>query len=74
MEGDKKGLTYWLKWILNIIKYGLFWHGVRNNLGKFDLAFRPDYWIRKDSSSMNPPQIRGVDKDFYFQWDWAKLY
>jgi hypothetical protein len=66
MEGDKKGLTYRLKCISNIIKHGLFLHGVRNNLRKFDLDFRPDYWVRKASSSMNPPEIRGVDKDFYF--------
>jgi len=62
----KKVLTYRLKWISNIIKLGLFWHGAGNNLGKFDLDFRPNYCVRKATSSINSPQIRGVDKDFYF--------
>ena len=35
-------------------------------LGKFDLDFRPDYWVRKATSSIDPPQIRGVDEDFTF--------
>lgn len=42
----------------------MFWHGVRNNLGKFHLDISPNYWVRKATSSINPSQIRGVDKDF----------
>ena len=64
MEGDKKGLSYRFKWMSNIIKYGLFWHGVRNNLAKVGLDFMPYYWVEEATSSIVPPEIRGEDKDF----------
>ena len=65
MEGDKKGLSYRFKWISNIIKHGLFWHGVRNNLAKLGLDFMPYYWVKEATSIIiTPPQIRGEDKDF----------
>lgn len=64
MEGDKKGIKYRIKWISNIIKHGLFWHGVRNNLAKLGLDFMPYYWVKEATSLITPPQIRGEDKDF----------
>ena len=64
MEGDKKGLSYRIKWISNIIKHGLFWHGVRNNLAKIGLDFMPYYWVKEATSSITPPEIRGDNKDF----------
>lgn len=64
MEGDKKGLSYRVKWMSNIIKHGLFWHGVRNNLAKIGLDFMPYYWVREATSPVTPPEIRGEDKDF----------
>ena len=64
MEGDKKGLSYRIKWITNIIKHGLFWHGVRNNLAKVGLDFMPYYWVKEATNPVKPPEIRGEDKDF----------
>ena len=64
MEGDKQGLSYRIKWISNIIKHGLFWHGVRNNLAKIGLDFMPYYWVKEATSPVTPPGIRGEDKDF----------
>ena len=64
MEGDKKGLSYRIKWMSNIIKHGLFWHGVRNNLAKLGIDFMPYYWVKEATSPIRPPEIRGDDKDF----------
>lgn len=64
MEGNKKGLSYRIKWISNIIKNGLFWHGVRNNLARAGLDFMPYYWVREATKTVKPPEIRGSNKDF----------
>ena len=64
MEGDKNGLSYRVKWLSNIIKHGLFMHGVRNNLAKIGLDFMPYYWVQEATSPIEPPEIRGEDKDF----------
>ena len=64
MEGDKTGLKYRIEWLSNIIKHGLFWHGVRNNLAKIGLDFMPYYWVEEYTSPLTPPQIRGEDKNF----------
>ena len=64
MEGDKGGLSYRLKWMSNIIKHGLFWHGVRNNLAKIGIDFMPYYWVKEAISPISPPEIMGVEKDF----------
>ncbi|NNE31857.1 MAG: GNAT family N-acetyltransferase [Winogradskyella sp.] len=64
MEGDKSGLSYRIKWISNILKHGLFLHGVRNNLAKIGFDFMPYYWVEEATSPISPPQIRGEDKKF----------
>lgn len=64
MEGDKKGLSYRIQWISNIIKHGLFWHGVRNNLAKIGLDFMPYYWVEEATSPIIPPKIRGEQTHF----------
>lgn len=48
----------------NIIKHGLFWHGIRNNLARIGLDFMPYYWVQEATSPIKPPVIRGDDKDF----------
>ncbi|GGW64414.1 acetyltransferase (GNAT) family protein [Winogradskyella epiphytica] len=64
MEGDKKGISYRIKWFSNIIQHGLFWHGVRNNLAKIGFDFMPYYWVKEATSPFEPPQIRGSNKNF----------
>lgn len=58
MEAGKKSFLYKITWISNIIKNGLFWHGMRNNLAKIGLDFMPYYW-EIGSMDIKPPQIRG---------------
>lgn len=64
MEGDKTGLSYRIKWLSNIIKHGLFWHGVRNNLAKIGLDLMPYYWVKEATSQITPPKLRGEDTNF----------
>lgn len=64
MEGNKSGFKYRIQWISNIIKHGLFWHGVRNNLAKIGFDFMPYYWVKEATEPFSPPQIRGEDKNF----------
>ncbi len=64
MEGNKTGLKYRIQWITNIIKYGLFWHGVRNNLAKLGFDIMPYYLVREATEKFNTPEIRGDSKDF----------
>lgn len=67
MEGDKKGLSYRIKWMTNIIRHGLFWHGVRNNLARIGLDFMPYYWVQEATSPITPPKIRGEDQSFVIE-------
>ena len=64
MEGDKTGLSYRITWLSNIIKHGLFWHGVRNNLAKIGLDLMPYYWVEEAISPITPPQLRGEDTNY----------
>ncbi len=64
MEGDKTGLSYRIKWLSNIIKHGLFWHGVRNNLAKIGLDLMLYYWVKEATSPITPPKLRGEDTNF----------
>ena len=59
MEGDKTDLSYRIQWFSNILKHGLFWHGVRNNLAKIGLDFMPYYWVEEANSPITPPLIKG---------------
>ena len=64
MEGDKTGLSYRITWLSNIIKHGLFWHGVRNNLAKIGLDFMPYYWVEEATGPITPPKLKGDDTNF----------
>ncbi len=57
MEKRDKGIRYKIKWFLNIIKNGLFLHGIRNTFAKIGLDFMPYYW-ELGSINIEPPQIR----------------
>ncbi|SHI52670.1 GNAT family N-acetyltransferase [Algibacter luteus] len=63
MEKSKNGILNRLKCIATYIKYGLFLHGVRNNLAKIGLDFMPYYYCKSMSSKVNPDQIKTPDLD-----------
>ena len=53
----KQGPFYRIRWFLNIVKHGLFWHGVRNRLARIGLDFMPYYW-EVGSIDIEQPQLR----------------
>ena len=63
MEKSKNGILNRLKCIATYIKYGLFLHGVRNNLAKIGLDFMPYYYCKSLSSKVNSDQIKTPDLD-----------
>lgn len=57
MESHEKKILYRIKWISNILKNGLFWHGMRNTLAKIGFDFMPYFW-EIGSIDIEPPKIR----------------
>lgn len=66
MEGNKKGFLHRILWIVHLMKQGLFWHGVRNNLARIGLDFMPYYWFKATKEMANPYNIKGEDLDLKF--------
>ena len=56
---------YRIKWLYAIIRYGLFWHGVRNRMARIGIDLMPYYWVMEGSKKMSPPEIRDENADAY---------
>tara|TARA_R110002051_G_scaffold53843_1_gene101096 strand:+ start:561 stop:1199 length:639 start_codon:yes stop_codon:yes gene_type:complete len=67
LEAGKNNLNYKIKWISNIIKNGLFCHGIRNTLAKIGLDFMP-YFLEVGSIDIRPPQIRDDESKYQFSF------
>ena len=63
MEAGKKTLFYKITWISNIIKNGLFWHGMRNTLAKIGFDFMPYFW-EIGSIDIKSPRIRDDESKY----------
>ena len=63
MEAGKKTFFDKIIWISNIIKNGLFWHGIRNTLAKIGLDFMPYFW-EIGSIDIEPPRIRDDESKY----------
>lgn len=63
MESDKRGLKDRLNSILVIIKHGMFWHGVRNNLARLGLDIMPYYLFNASLQSVDSPTVKINDLD-----------
>lgn len=63
MESDNRGLKNRIKSILAIIKHGMFWHGVRNNVARLGLDAMPYYWSKTTMQSVKAAAIKTNDLD-----------
>lgn len=63
MEKDKKSIVNRLKWIYKLIKKGLFWHGVRNNVAKLGIDIMPYYWFTVTKELSEPQRIKDETLD-----------
>ncbi len=59
MELGREDKFYKIKWFWNIIRHGLFLHGVRNQMAKIGIDIMPYYWVQEATESIIPPKIRG---------------
>ncbi|MDT0558739.1 GNAT family N-acetyltransferase [Ichthyenterobacterium sp. W332] len=58
MEKDSKGVVNRIKWIYKLIRHGLFWQGVRNNLAKIGVDIMPYYYFIAVKENAEPQAIR----------------
>jgi GNAT superfamily N-acetyltransferase len=66
METYNKGILNRFSGIATIIKNGLFWHGVRNNLARIGFDFMPYYLCKSVSKLVIPDHINSPDIDLKF--------
>jgi hypothetical protein len=58
MEVIKKEKISRIKWLWNIIRHGLFLHGVTNRLVQIGIEIVPYYWVREGISGYDSPEIK----------------
>lgn len=63
MERNKTGVRNRLHSIMTIIKHGMFWHGVRNNIARLGVDIMPYYWSMTSSQSVTEPILEMSDPD-----------
>ncbi|QLG46970.1 GNAT family N-acetyltransferase [Costertonia aggregata] len=62
MEVEKDDKFYRFKWFWNILRHGLFMHGLRNRLARIGIDIMPYYWVLEEATPLsNPPKLRGKD-------------
>ena len=54
-----------VRWLWNIIKNGLFLHGIVNKLDRFGLGIRPYYWEQEGAETSELPIIRDTNPEKY---------
>ncbi len=59
MELNNKTRFYRLHWLWNILRHGLFFHGLRNRMAILGFDFMPYYWMLEGAEPVEPPKIRG---------------
>ncbi len=59
MELKNKNRFYKIFWMWNILRNGLFLHGLRNRLARIGLDFMPYYWVQEGVGEFEAPKIRG---------------
>lgn len=53
-----------IKWLTNILRHGLFFHGILNRLTKIGLDITPYYWVQEGINNVKPPEIQENTSDF----------
>lgn len=53
-----------ISWLWNILRHGLFLHGLTNRLKKIGIILTPYYWVEEGIFGNEPPQIKGDSSTF----------
>lgn len=48
----------------NVIRNGLFFHGLRNRLARIGIDIMPYYWVKEEVHKCEEPQIKGAVADY----------
>lgn len=65
MEINNKSKNYRIRRLRDILRHGLFWLGVKNNLARIGFDIMPYYW-EKGSTLIKPITIRGDESKYEF--------
>ncbi len=67
MEIENRSLTNRVKSISTIIKNGLFWHGVRNNIARLGIDIMPYHWSKTTIQASESPihKLNDLDLKIY---------
>lgn len=55
---------YKVRWFWNIMRYGMFWQGLRNRLASIGVDIMPYYWTLEGDEDITPPEIKGDTAGF----------
>ncbi len=64
MEKGNNKKFYRLHWLLNIIRHGLIFQGIRNKLARFGLDFMPYFWTLEGEEEIICPKVKGDTSGF----------
>ena len=68
MEVIKKTKISRIKWFWNIVRHGLFLHGVTNRLVHIGIEIDPYYWVEEGISGYDPPEINGNPLEYSIKY------
>ncbi|MET7030288.1 hypothetical protein [Sediminicola luteus] len=52
----------------NVIRNGLFFHGLRNRLERIGINFMPYYWVKEEMRKCEEPQIKGDVSEYKLRY------
>ncbi|MFK5974144.1 MAG: hypothetical protein QM485_12805 [Flavobacteriaceae bacterium] len=61
---EKRTKTNGIKWLFNILRHGLFLHGITNRLANIGILIIPYYWVQEGISDSKPPEIKENPSDY----------
>ncbi|MEK6153681.1 GNAT family N-acetyltransferase [Flavobacteriaceae bacterium 3-367] len=68
MEVKKGSAFYKVQWFWNIVRHGLFLHGIRNRLARLGIDIMPYYWVQEGVTRYDTPEIRGDASEYIFSY------
>lgn len=68
MEVTEKQKISRIKWLWNIVRHGLFLHGVTNRLVHIGIEITPYYWVREGITGYDPPEIKGNHLEYSIKY------
>ena len=68
MEVIKKTKISRIKWFWNIVRHGLFLHGLTNRLAQIGIEIDPYYWVQEGISGYDSPEIKGNPLEYSIKY------